>query len=972
MLYSYANGTSTPKALLSNAGTALDNPVVLDAAGRAMAFLDSGSYTLKMHDVLDAPVWQADNINQGGFGSTGLSVICVQTIAALRALDPTAGYGAAYVLSYSTLHSSMFMTTDGGGGWFAWDASSTSTEDYGTVIVPDSAPASGRWIRQFDGKYNIRHFGAQGNGTTVEDTAITRAVTAAAAKDAVLLIPKGTFKLTVDPGFTTDVEFEPYGVLKWIAEINLTMKAIFGPDDDTQHFDCPTGFGPLLSGLEQVRPSWFGAVADGATDDYGALANMFESISGSARHYGVRVELGQDKTYAIDTGLVIETTFLTLNGNGSSFKALSAITALTIQGSFNIDVNRLTINGDYTALTAVYFALSGTTYNSGIVFNDCYIEKCGKAVLIGNGDHYEVDATTQGSSFNRCQFSNNTTMDVHCYDDWAYGVRFIDCRFQHLDAAVSLSAPWYVAYAEYGSLEFINPVIEVGTGWKYAESWLWYVADGSIKVTNGRSAAASIDIGFIRMAAQTAYPLANFQRQSMTTTFTSHQFQGPGIDGYSGLDDNNLIVMDASCRNLRLISCDIEGNAPYSSGYPVQIVTAAAGSLTSVGNRWSVAYTSRFPWYTKSPGGAWSCLGIVQSVGDVMFTWDNSLGYYRRIEQVVPWENNSVGSTDADNIAAQGLKFWMPDTTGGQHKYVAWNRLDTSSNSRSIGRLGYESDTTNGGRFIMDVADTNGVLQTGMDTDKYLRTRVYGRFQEQGLAYVPATAITVSTNISMGEYNTAYIMGPGDLRRISKEGWQTGSVIRLLNATPSIAGSENAVRLYFNGGTDGEYAPIFGHQSTDGVYKTLGSLETITLVLQYSPATASYWWNLMTNDPPNKVIYQPATPIAGTSPTIQDVTVGAKPAGDPPPDGLFLEYDGVQFLKLLGTRNYYPGQEILLKNTGVGGLQNSGGSETGYPQILLKDTTSTLDVLSGTGLVKLLYDGVQWYETWHSDGMYLA
>ena len=526
LLYSYNNGTSTPKPLLSNTGTELTNPVVLDSVGRAIAFLDAGAYTLKMHDADDAEVWQVDNINSSGFGSTGLSTIVVSTIADLRAIDPASGYGSAYVLCYSTLHSSMFMDTDGGGGWFAWDSSSSETDDYGTVIVPDTAPVTGRWVRSFDGRYNVRYFGAQGDGVTIETTAITRAVTAAAAKDAAILIPKGTFKIDADPGFTCPVEFDEYGVLKWTAEISPAITPVIRPDDDTQHFDTPEDYYPLISGMEQVRPSWFGAIGDGMEDDAVPLANMFGSVSGGARHNGIRVEMGQDRTYGLRTGLTIETDSMTINGNGSIFKTLEAITAITIQGSTNVSINRLTVDGDYTSSTGLYFALSGAVYNTGIAINDCSFQKCSKGVLIGSGDHYAVDATTQGTSFTRCLFVSNWTADIHCYDDWAWGIRFIDCRFQHLDIVTPANA-WYVAKVEYGVLEFVNPVVETAADWVYLESWIWWVQDGAIKVTGGRTATAGLSIGHLRMAAQTSYPLNNFQRQSMGTVFEGHQFQGP-------------------------------------------------------------------------------------------------------------------------------------------------------------------------------------------------------------------------------------------------------------------------------------------------------------------------------------------------------------------------------------------------------------------------------------------------------------
>ncbi len=59
---------------------------------------------------------------------------------------------------------------DGGEGYFFWDPTSTDPDNDGTTI--DSGFALGRWKRVFDSVVNAKWFGAKGDGTTNDTTAL--------------------------------------------------------------------------------------------------------------------------------------------------------------------------------------------------------------------------------------------------------------------------------------------------------------------------------------------------------------------------------------------------------------------------------------------------------------------------------------------------------------------------------------------------------------------------------------------------------------------------------------------------------------------------------------------------------------------------------------------------------------------------------------------------------------------------------
>lgn len=93
----------------------------------------------------------------------------VENIAALKALSVT-GTGRAFVLDYWTLGG------NGGGGPFWCDTTdTTSSDNYGTIIVANDG---GRWKRIYTDQLSMRDFGVKADGTTDDYARAQSAITA--------------------------------------------------------------------------------------------------------------------------------------------------------------------------------------------------------------------------------------------------------------------------------------------------------------------------------------------------------------------------------------------------------------------------------------------------------------------------------------------------------------------------------------------------------------------------------------------------------------------------------------------------------------------------------------------------------------------------------------------------------------------------------------------------------------------------
>jgi hypothetical protein len=128
---------------------------------------------------------------------TGTTFNWVDNLANLRAMAHATTAPVVVVEGYST-------GGDGGGGMFLWNATSTLTDNDGTIVRPNDVAAAspGRWIRLYSGPVNVRWFGG-GLGLGSDVTRIMSALAMLTATGGELFFPAGTYATSSPIDITT-------------------------------------------------------------------------------------------------------------------------------------------------------------------------------------------------------------------------------------------------------------------------------------------------------------------------------------------------------------------------------------------------------------------------------------------------------------------------------------------------------------------------------------------------------------------------------------------------------------------------------------------------------------------------------------------------------------------------------------------------------------------------------------------------
>jgi len=173
-LYSYAAGTTTPLATYTDAGgaTANTNPVILDSRGEASVWLGDASYKLRLTSATDVDIWTVDNIN---------AISVLTTLAASN--------GSSLVGYVQT----------------------------GTGAVATTVQAR---LRQ---SLSVKDFGATGDGSTDDTTAIQNALNAGTGRS--VYFPAGTYRVSTTLVVKTETTLLGDGINKSIIKLTSGFSA---------------------------------------------------------------------------------------------------------------------------------------------------------------------------------------------------------------------------------------------------------------------------------------------------------------------------------------------------------------------------------------------------------------------------------------------------------------------------------------------------------------------------------------------------------------------------------------------------------------------------------------------------------------------------------------------------------------------------------------------------------------------------
>jgi hypothetical protein len=196
----------------------------------------------------------------------------------------------------------------------------------GTGAVARTAQSKMRdWLSVYD-------FGAVGDGTADDTSALAAADAAAVVAKCQLLFPSGTFRVAANTTLNSRI-LSAGGILTVDSGKTLTLRGrIVAPLQ--QIF---TGAGSVV-GVRECYPEWFGAVGDGVTDDLAALNKAHACVQASKLSRGGRQKiLLAGKTYGVsaswvvapnvDVGLIVEGAGTGLGG--SRLTDIAAFTSTT-------------------------------------------------------------------------------------------------------------------------------------------------------------------------------------------------------------------------------------------------------------------------------------------------------------------------------------------------------------------------------------------------------------------------------------------------------------------------------------------------------------------------------------------------------------------------------------------------------------------------------------------------------------------
>jgi hypothetical protein len=169
-----------------------------------------------------------------------------ESVAELRASGIPASGTAALTGGY-------YVGADGGGNRFIWSANSTAADNGGTIIKPDAiaSASAGRWLATTTSIFNVKVFGAKGDGLNDDTATFAKAESAAAAaSEGTVYAPAGTYRVNKLVFKHKGVNLVGEGGSATVLICDLSADYVLQLGDQT---DYPNGFKGRIAGLRVTR-----------------------------------------------------------------------------------------------------------------------------------------------------------------------------------------------------------------------------------------------------------------------------------------------------------------------------------------------------------------------------------------------------------------------------------------------------------------------------------------------------------------------------------------------------------------------------------------------------------------------------------------------------------------------------------------------------------------------------------------------
>jgi hypothetical protein len=287
------------------------------------------------------------------------------TVAALKALATIDLTGGQLVRGY-------YAAGDGGGGVYYWNATDATADNGGTVIIPNSAPGTGRWNLLYTGLLSLRCFGAKGDGAT-SDAAAAQAWLNVGGE---LYVPNGSFFLPLNTLLSVTSNTHISGPGKFIGP----AVAVQGVPTAYIQINGSVGAGTAFGSAIAVGVKSFAVANTFAANDLLMLSNFPTDATDAYTEGGADIFGRKARSYANTSAANLRQTrrkeILEVLSGGNPFVTQSG-TALAYPSTVALQFQKITpaANVRFTGVTFENIYLF-SQYSRGLTFDRCYAYSC--------------------------------------------------------------------------------------------------------------------------------------------------------------------------------------------------------------------------------------------------------------------------------------------------------------------------------------------------------------------------------------------------------------------------------------------------------------------------------------------------------------------------------------------------------------------------------------------------------------------